>query len=274
MLSAVDVATSAARLALAAVFALAAGAKVLDPAGTRRALGEFGVRAGAARVLAWVVPAVEGLAAAGLLINPTASVAAGLAAALMLAFSVAIGRILRGGRRPDCNCFGQLQSTPIGWRVLARNALVGLAAIFVASTGPGDPIPPWLIAVALAAIAASLARIARRPRNVPRVGESAPPMVGLDRALKDGLPTAVVFVSPDCGPCTVLLPELARWRSAMDGRLTLLTVDAGASEFGVTATPSALIVAPDGRIASGTATGVAGVEALVRSQLATADLAL
>jgi thiol-disulfide isomerase/thioredoxin/uncharacterized membrane protein YphA (DoxX/SURF4 family) len=269
MLSAVDVATSAARLALAAVFALAAGAKVLDPAGTRRALGEFGVRARAARVLAWVVPAVEGLAAAGLLINPTALVAAALAAALMLAFSVAIGRILRDGRRPDCNCFGQLQSTPIGWRVLARNALVGLAAIFVAATGPGDPIPPWLIAVALAAIATSLARIARRPRSVSRVGESAPPVVGLDRALRDGLPTAVVFVSPDCGPCRALIPELARWRSAMDGRLTLLTVDAGASEFGVTATPSALIVAPDGRIASGTATGVAGVEALVRLQLAT-----
>jgi thioredoxin-like negative regulator of GroEL len=99
-------------------------------------------------------------------------------------------------------------------------------------------------------------------------------LLGLDRALKDGLPTAVVFISPDCGPCKALVPELARSRRAMDGRLTLLTVDDGASVFGVTATPSAMIVAPDGSVASGTATGVAGVEALVRSQLATDDLAL
>jgi thiol-disulfide isomerase/thioredoxin len=211
------------------------------------------------------VPAVEAVAAAGLLVDRTAVAAAVLAAALMLVFGVAIARALRQDRQPDCNCFGQLRSVPIGRGLLARNALFAAAAILVASGGPGDSIPPALIGAGLVGVGGFLAAT-YRPRHAPRVGDSAPPLEGLERALQDGLPIAIVFVSPDCGPCKTLVPELERWSSALAGRLNLLAVDARTATFGTT-TPSALIVSPDGRVASGTATGVVGVQALVRSQL-------
>ena len=279
MLLGVDAVATAVRLVLAAVLVLAAGAKLLDAHGTRTALGEFGVRADLARPLARVVPAVELAIAIGLTIDRTATVSGALAAALMLAFGVAIARVLRQGVRPDCNCFGQLGSAPIAWGALVRNALLGAAGVFVAARGPGDAIPAWLVAAALAAVCALLVRNRRargRDVPVPRVGEPAPSVSGrdvhgrqvsLDRVLASGRPAAVVFVSADCGPCKGLLPELERWHAALGERLALLTVDELPNAFGVTSTPSALIVTPDGIVASGTATGVAGVESLVRAEL-------
>lgn len=271
-----DLATSAARLILAAVLALAAGAKLLDRPGMRRALRDFGVAAQPAGSLAWIVPALELVAAAGLVLRPTARLAALLAAGLLVAFSLAIARVLRRGERPDCNCFGQLSSAAVGTGVVARNAVLTAAAALVAAAGPGRALAWWAVAVAAAIVAALLARTWRaRPARAPRVGDRAPKLAArdargrptsLERALEAGVPAAVVFVSPECGPCRALVPELVRWASALEGRLALVTVEDGKA-WGIEATPSAVIVAPGGRVASGVAAGVAGVEALVRAQL-------
>jgi uncharacterized membrane protein YphA (DoxX/SURF4 family) len=266
-----DVLSTLLRLVLAAVFALAAGAKLLDPAGTRRALADFGVSATPGRVLARVVPAVETATAVGLLIEATTIAAAVVAAALMLAFGLAIARVLWNGRTADCNCFGQLSSAPVAWGALIRNALIGAGAVVVSVAGPGDAPPLWAIAAVAAATGALLVRASRVRRPVELVvGARAPAVDGLDRALEDGLPAALVFVSPGCGPCRELVPQLESWRGAMDGRLGLVTVE-NASAFGVATTPSAVIVAPDGSIASGTATGAVGVEELVLARLASAS---
>ena len=266
--------TAVARLLIGAIFGVAAGAKLVDRRGFGLALTDFGFGPRGVRILAWAVPAVEALVAAGLLIDATAGTAALVGAALLIAFAAAIARALMRGTRPDCNCFGQLRPAQVGWPLLVRNALLAGAAVYVAATVPGDSVPWWL-AAAVAALVLR-ARGARRSAG-PRVGAVAPAVAGRDAhgrpaSLHDlttaGLPVALVLVSDECGPCRALVPELERWRPALEGRLALLTVEEGADALGVAATPSALIVAPDGRVASGTASGVAGVEALVRRALA------
>ena len=126
-----------ARLLLAAVFALAAVGKLTDREGTRRSLAEFGVPNGFLAAAAIALPVVE-LAAAGLLI-PAATARLGglLALALLLIFSAVVGRALARDERPDCNCFGGLNSAPVGRSTLVRNLALAVLAALVVVAGPG-----------------------------------------------------------------------------------------------------------------------------------------
>src|SRR4051794_169219 len=119
----------AARLILAAVFAIAGVAKALDPAGSVEAIRGFGVPARPAAAFGRALPWLE-LTIAGLLLAPaTASSAAIAALALLAAFAAAIAIALARGARPACRCFGQLSAAPVGPRTLVRNlALAALAA--------------------------------------------------------------------------------------------------------------------------------------------------
>ena len=47
---------------------------------------------------------------------------------LLSLFVIAIAANLLLGRRPDCNCFGQIKSTPIGWTTVVRNAVLACGA--------------------------------------------------------------------------------------------------------------------------------------------------
>ena len=85
----------------------------------------------------------------------------------------------------------------------------------------------------------------------------------------------MVFVAPGCGPCQQILPELGRWQAALADRLTVAVISQGTaaenrpaaeehgianlllqedlevmSAYRVRATPSALVVTPDGAIGS------------------------
>jgi hypothetical protein len=133
----IDVALLAARLVLAAVFAAAATAKLLDRAATRRTLADFGVPARLAPPGAVGLPLAEAAVAVLLLPPATASWGAAAALALLLVFLLAMARSLARGQRPSCNCFGRRHSARVGAMTLARNA--GLAAIagWVALMGPG-----------------------------------------------------------------------------------------------------------------------------------------
>jgi hypothetical protein len=124
----------AARLVLIAVFAVSAGAKLADRAGSRRAAAALGVPARYAGMVAAALPGVE-LAAAGLLaIWSSAFWGALLALVLLAAFTVAIVGNLGQGRRPDCHCFGQLRSRPISWWSVARNVVLAVPAVFLVLT--------------------------------------------------------------------------------------------------------------------------------------------
>lgn len=135
------------RLVLFGVFAAAGLAKLADRAGCRRMLVSFGVPRVFSNLFALGLPAVELIVAACLL--PVGSARYGAVAALLLLF-LFIGGItynLSQGRAPECNCFGQIHSAPIGWSTLVRNATLAVLAGVLIGSGKqnvGPSIIAWI----------------------------------------------------------------------------------------------------------------------------------
>ena len=315
------------RLVLAGVFAVAGVAKLFDRNGSRQALADFGVPAPAVPVAAWLLPLVE-LATAIALIPPSSARWGALAAlVLLLGFVAGIANALRHGKDVDCGCFGKLYSAVAGRATLARNAALAVGAGIVLWQGPGPSIGDWVSArtaaelVAIAAVAAALVlgvavvrlwrerrdlredvdelreQLGALPSGLP-VGAVAPAFAlsdlhGETRTLESlcarGRPVVLVFISPSCGPCQQMLPELGRWQAALADRLTVAVVSQGTADenrpaaeehgianllldqnfevmpaYRVEATPSAVVVTPDGTIASPAVSSMIEVEPLVR----------
>ena len=120
----------AARIILAAVFLVSGAAKLADLTGSRRAVADFGVPERLARLGGLMLPVIE-LAVSLLLVVPaTAFVGAIGALGLLVLFVAGISYNLARGRHPDCHCFGQVHSAPVGWTTLVRNfVLIGLAGL-------------------------------------------------------------------------------------------------------------------------------------------------
>ena len=135
------------RVLLAGVFALAGIGKLRDPTGSRRSLADFGLPAALVAPLAVLLPLFELGLAVTLLPQATAVYAAFGAGAFLLVVEAVIAASLARGRRPNCHCFGQLHVKPIGWEVIARNAvLVGTAAFIAVAGWPngGPSLVAWL----------------------------------------------------------------------------------------------------------------------------------
>jgi peroxiredoxin/uncharacterized membrane protein YphA (DoxX/SURF4 family) len=269
----VDVGLVLARLALAAVFAVAGVAKLRDRPGTRRALADFDVPDRLARRLVLLLPLTEVATAAAVLFASTARWGGLAALALLTLFALGLARALRRGQSPECHCFGQIHSEPVSWLTVARNGALAVPAAYLAGAGPGPSLISWvdasdaeglgLIATSSLAVLATLtasalwlenrrlrATRAPTPRKSVGVGSRAPTfalpsgdgqLVSLSRLLESARPCVLTFVAPSCGPCVTLLPEVARWSEAMADRLTLSVVTAGdpdaarrlASEYGL-----------------------------------------
>src|SRR3954451_22329050 len=108
----------AARLVLAAAFVVAGLAKLLDAKGSGQALVGFGVPERLAQPLGTVLPLAELAIAIALIPLATAWWGALGALVLLGLFVAGIGFNLARGRRPDCHCFGQLYSKPVGAETL------------------------------------------------------------------------------------------------------------------------------------------------------------
>jgi uncharacterized membrane protein YphA (DoxX/SURF4 family)/peroxiredoxin len=323
-----------AQLVLAAVFATAGIAKLLDLPGSRKAVAEFGVPAGIANPIGTALPIAEIATAAALLFNPSARWGALAALALLLTFVAGIANAMRRGKAPDCNCFGQVHSAPAGRGTLIRNAVLAAVALVVLVRGPAPAIDGWFgdrSAAELVAIGLGVALVlagayfwrrvtaqrseidklrddlerARANQKEPEyeaeglpIGEIAPafelPVVGGGRlSLADvmdrGQPAVLFFMSPNCGPCGGLLPDLVRWQQSLRERVTTVVVSAGSVEenveaftelgvqdvavdaleevfhaYRVTATPSAIAIDRSGRIASAPAGGLHMPEVVMR----------
>jgi thiol-disulfide isomerase/thioredoxin/uncharacterized membrane protein YphA (DoxX/SURF4 family) len=321
-----DAALLIARLVLAAVFLIAALGKLADREASRRALLAFGVPA----PLATLLPAIELAVAAGLVFGSTAWAAALAAAVLLGFFTSAISTALVRGARPECACFGRLRPGPASWGTVARNAvLIGVAGFVVIAgiedTGPGVEdlglVGDVALAAALLVAAQALLLTRERRRLLGRVGEleatialpathgtgelpvggvapdfSLPGLYGerltLTSLRSAGRPVLLYFTDPGCGPCSALLPTVARWQQEHSAELTVAVISRGAAadnrarcrEHGVvdvllqrdrevagayraTAGPSAVLVRADGTVASPPAFGGEAIRALAGGAL-------
>src|SRR4051812_43379255 len=140
------------RLLLAGVLATAGIAKLLDLAGSRQAMLDFGLPATFAAPLGVLLPIVEIAIALTLLPALTAWVSAIDALVLFLLFIGAIVANLARGRTPNCHCFGQLHSQPIGRATLTRNGVLALLAGVLVVQGPQGISPglfAWLASLSL-----------------------------------------------------------------------------------------------------------------------------
>src|SRR5215207_7337349 len=111
----------------------------------------------------------------------------------------------------------------------------------------------------------------------------------LEALRASGKPVMLLFTDPDCGPCTALLPEIRRWQKEhAQEELTISLISLGsveqnrakstehglrevllqkewevAHDYEAYGTPSAVLVGPDGKIASPLAQGSDAIKALV-----------
>ena len=128
------------RSCLSLVFFVAGLSKFLGGlASSRKSLSDFGVPKLAVPSASVALPIVE-LTIALLLIPAFSSQIAALSGlGLLVVFNIAIAANLVLGRRPQCNCFGQLHSKPIGWATFGRNCVLVAAAGWVAWEMPRQP---------------------------------------------------------------------------------------------------------------------------------------
>jgi len=150
------------RLLLAAVFAVAGVAKLRDLSGTRQGVKDFGVPVSLAAPVGVALPIAELIVAVALIPRVTAWWGAIGALILLATFIVAVAVNLARGNKPDCRCFGQVHSTPVGWPTLVRNGALATAAIVLVWQGRDDPGPDllsWLGRLEQAELAALLGGI-------------------------------------------------------------------------------------------------------------------
>lgn len=104
----------------------------------------------------------------------------------------------------------------------------------------------------------------------------------LEGLLAAGRPVLLVFGHAGCGPCRELLPQIASWQHQRVNDITVALVSEGVFEarpvlrgvalqverevadaYGVNVTPAAILIGPDGNVASPLAVGAEAIAALV-----------
>jgi Peroxiredoxin len=246
------------RAVMAAVFAIAAIAKIGGYRSSRGSLEEFGVRPQLSKALAIVLPIAELTVAVLLMVPRLATIGALAALTLVCIFTTAILYNLILGRRPECNCFGQIHSSPIGSATLVRNAFLAVGAILLTIPSFGITVGISIIIVfTIVLILALLARTLARQRDIlERISEhedrsdnrqaaakslpdtlplgSPAPEFSLQNidggkaTLKDilagGRTSVLIFLSNNCGPCVALMPSISRWHRNQSRRANLVVI--------------------------------------------------
>lgn len=118
----------AAAVGVAAVLLVAGVTKVAEPGEWRSQSSGLGVRWWLARL----VPFVELVLGALLLVQVQRHVVAWCAVVLFAAFTALLVVRLAQGRRPPCACFGSLSAQPIGPMHVVRNGVFIVLAVLAA----------------------------------------------------------------------------------------------------------------------------------------------
>lgn len=223
------------RFVLAGIFTAAGLGKLADRTGARQAVGDFGLPPALVGPLATALPLVELAVAVALIPGLTARAGAGAALVLLLTFSAVVAVNLARGRTPDCHCFGQAGSRPIGPGTLARNtAFAGLALVVL--VGPAGTAGDWWsdlergersVVVTIAVLAALVALLGRvvlgllrqQGRLLLRLDALEAAVGSVDAGDRPGLPVgapAPSFALPDAWGRTLSLDGfLARERPVL-----------------------------------------------------------
>lgn len=123
------------RLGLAAIFAVAGIGKLLDLEGSEKAVKNFGVPEKSARTVSFLLPIAELAIALFLVFNQTSWFGAIGGTALLLVFIGGMIVQIKKGNAPDCHCFGQIHSEPVGPKSLIRNIIFLLASMLLVGAG-------------------------------------------------------------------------------------------------------------------------------------------
>jgi len=334
------------RLFLFGGFELAGVGKLLALEGSEKALKGFGVPDSLAKPIGVLLPIVELVLATMFLFVATSWLASIGGFLLLAAFIGGMIYQIAKGNAPDCHCFGQIHSEPVGKSSLIRNIGFAVLALFVAIQGAdnqgrglSDSSNDMVQAVVLLGILVLLAvavfylkkifeqqiqiqrrmevleLISREGVPVEREGAGAPteslPLgspfpefelpdmsgkkVKMADLVRQRKPMLFLFVSPDCGPCNALYPEVEEWRASLAEKLNIVLISSGSiseniEKFGTEHqvllqekrevaehvrakwTPTAIYVNSAGRISSHPAAGDTAIRELVE-KLAAGDIA-
>jgi len=126
------------RLILFGVFAVSGVSKLLDPEGTEKAMRDFGTPDEFARFFAVGLPFAEIVFAVCFLFVSMSWLGAAGALVLLLTFIGGMLWQIKLGRAPDCHCFGQIHSEPVGIKSLVRNIVFAVLAILLLVQGRED----------------------------------------------------------------------------------------------------------------------------------------
>lgn len=119
------------RAIIIAVLLISGIAKIPDRKGSEEAMVGFGVPKPLIPLGALLLPWIEIVLAIGLLFAPTLSWAAFVVTLMFLVFTVAVLRVVLAKENLDCHCFGQLDTGPVSWVTVGRNAGLTLASILI-----------------------------------------------------------------------------------------------------------------------------------------------
>jgi len=338
-----------ARLLLAALFLIAGVSKLLSGfAKSRKALSDFGVPSWLVAASSIALPCAELIIACLLVPASSARIGAASALAMLMIFNAAIAANLAVGNKPNCNCFGQLRSAPIGWTTFIRNSVLAGLAGWVVWQVPRQPsgtllqaiqrfsgeeiaitvvallgvaaigaealvmlqlfrqngrlllrmeaLEARLAAANLGAAAAAVAPAPMPPSGLP-IGSVAPEFellslhgakTSLRGLLNEGEDLLLIFSSPNCGPCTALMPDIAGWQSSLAAEVKIVLISDGrhdlnrakaaehhvidvlvekkrkvAEKYSAFGTPTAVVVRQDGTIGSYPIGGADAIRQLV-----------
>ncbi len=303
-------------LTCSAVLLLSGVAKLRDPGGVDLAFGSMRVPAplGAARVrrlLPWAEVAL------GLWLLVATGPALVVVAVLVLGvFLLYLGLVLRALRAPepaDCGCFGAIGDDRVTSVTAWRNALLVLAAALALVAGVRDVSVlgdlragwAWVVTAALAVAVAVLVahrspedvaggpapvgpagddeEYARHPIPRAQVLDASGNLLLLDHEARRAA-HLLVFLTPGCGPCQSIGPDLARWRDELAPFVAVRAVVQGtpaavtalpylegawfdpyglAREAFGTGNPGAVLLGADGALAGGPVQGEEDVRAFV-----------
>ncbi len=124
---------------LGLTFVVAATSKIRDIAGVERSAREFGVPQRWTRPVALTLPMVE-LGAAGSILGIGGGVGAIPTVVLLVGFTALIATSLARDRHPECHCFGNVRTGPVGASTVVRNTALLAIAIAVSSGRRESPL--------------------------------------------------------------------------------------------------------------------------------------